>query len=156
MEPLYTMEDAERTLPLPTAGGLSRAEAGRRSSPTRHTTPGTCWVVVVTLEIEGERVIFSGDVGRPKLPISAIREALPPADYLIMESTYGDRLHKDEGLVADRLADVIATAPRRAEGRSSCRRSRWAARSNWSWFCISWPIRTAFLGFRYSSIAHWR
>src|SRR3989454_576829 len=32
---------------------------------------------------------------------------MPTADYLIMESTYGDRLHKDEGLVADRLADVI-------------------------------------------------
>jgi metallo-beta-lactamase family protein len=32
---------------------------------------------------------------------------MPKADYLIMESTYGDRLHKDEGLVADRLADVI-------------------------------------------------
>ena len=32
---------------------------------------------------------------------------MPPADYLIMESTYGDRLHKDEGLVVDKLADVI-------------------------------------------------
>jgi metallo-beta-lactamase family protein len=33
---------------------------------------------------------------------------MPPADYLVMESTYGDRLHKDEGAVIDRLADIIA------------------------------------------------
>jgi metallo-beta-lactamase family protein len=32
---------------------------------------------------------------------------MPRADFLIMESTYGDRLHKPQGLVADRLADII-------------------------------------------------
>jgi metallo-beta-lactamase family protein len=35
-------------------------------------------------------------------------EAMPPADYLIMESTYGDRLHKQLGQAADKLADVIS------------------------------------------------
>jgi metallo-beta-lactamase family protein len=32
---------------------------------------------------------------------------MPEADFLIMESTYGDRIHKDEGAVVDRLADIV-------------------------------------------------
>src|SRR5437899_890347 len=59
------------------------------------------------MEADGLRLIFSGDIGRLRLPIIRDPEAMPVADYLIMESTYGDRLHEDEGLVADRLADVI-------------------------------------------------
>ncbi len=61
----------------------------------------------IALEIEGRRLIFSGDVGRVNLPILRDPEPLQPADFLIMESTYGNRLHKDEGLVADRLAEII-------------------------------------------------
>jgi len=60
------------------------------------------------MEINGTRMIFSGDVGRANLPIIRDPEPMPPADYLIMESTYGDRIHKDEGAVIDKLADVIA------------------------------------------------
>ena len=46
------------------------------------------------LEADGVRLAFSGDVGRPGLPILRDPEQLDPADYLIMESTYGDRFHK--------------------------------------------------------------
>ena len=38
---------------------------------------------------------------------SAIRKRMPPADYLIMESTYGGRLHKDVEHVVNKLADVV-------------------------------------------------
>jgi metallo-beta-lactamase family protein len=59
--------------------------------------------------IDGRAVslIFSGDVGRPGLPIVRDPEELPPADYLIMESTYGGRLHEQQGEVIDHLADVV-------------------------------------------------
>jgi metallo-beta-lactamase family protein len=53
------------------------------------------------------RLAFSGDVGRNKLPIIPDPEPCPAADYLIMESTYGDRLHKDIGHVQEKLADVV-------------------------------------------------
>lgn len=53
------------------------------------------------------RLAFSGDVGRPGLPIIKDPDALPPADYLIMESTYGDRLHKPIVSVTAKLEDVV-------------------------------------------------
>jgi metallo-beta-lactamase family protein len=59
------------------------------------------------LESEGVRLCFSGDVGRPKLPIIPDPELCPPADYLIMESTYGGRLHGAVEHVADKLANTV-------------------------------------------------
>ena len=53
------------------------------------------------------RLAFSGDVGRVGLPITRDPDKLPPADYLIIESTYGGRLHKDPGTVANKLVNVI-------------------------------------------------
>ncbi len=59
------------------------------------------------LEADGVRLAFSGDVGRPGLPIIRDPEKLDPVDYLIMESTYGNRFHKKIEHVAERLADVV-------------------------------------------------
>jgi metallo-beta-lactamase family protein len=46
-------------------------------------------------------------VGRPNLPIIRDPEPLPEADYLILESTYGGRLHKDVGHVITKLENVV-------------------------------------------------
>ena len=54
------------------------------------------------------RVVFSGDVGRPGLPI--IRDPAPPtdaADLVIMESTYGDRDHESVAGARERMATVV-------------------------------------------------
>jgi metallo-beta-lactamase family protein len=53
------------------------------------------------------RLTFSGDVGRRNLPIIRDPETMPPADYLIMESTYGGRLHKNVDHVINKLANVV-------------------------------------------------
>jgi metallo-beta-lactamase family protein len=55
------------------------------------------------------RLAFSGDVGRPGLPIIRDPERLPPADYLIMESTYGGRKHPD---TVEALGTLEATVKR--------------------------------------------
>ncbi len=107
VQPLYTVEDAKRTLELfrPTAlhtptnvDGLTYTtfEAGHMLGST-----------AMKIETEGKSLIFSGDVGRKGLPIIRDPEVMPDADLLIMESTYGDRLHKDEGAVTDKLAGII-------------------------------------------------
>jgi len=45
----------------------------------------------------GEReVVFSGDLGRAEAPILGAPEPLGPTDYVVMESTYGNRFHSDE------------------------------------------------------------
>lgn len=56
---------------------------------------------------EGERVVFSGDLGAPHSPI--LPDLVPPerADLLILESTYGDRRHEDRTHRRERLQAAI-------------------------------------------------
>lgn len=49
----------------------------------------------IRLEYQGTSLTFSGDVGRCNDAIMYPPEALPPTDYLVLESTYGDRLHEE-------------------------------------------------------------
>jgi len=58
----------------------------------------------------GLRVAFSGDLGRNGLPIIRDPEVLPPMDYLVLEATYGNRLHKSIGLAGEELAGIIRKA----------------------------------------------
>lgn len=95
--PLYTREDAEMSLasfqvvsmhhPYQFKSGLtfSFRSAGH--------ILGACSVYV---EYLGTRTLFSGDLGRLHDPIMKAPEPPPIMDYLILESTYGDRLHSKE------------------------------------------------------------
>ena len=108
VQPLYTMEDAEKTLPLlrPVKYHTPQQVGGGfayRAFDAGHMLGSSALVA----EADGVRLIFSGDVGRVNLPIIRDPEQMPPADFLIMESTYGDRLHQPRGETADRLADII-------------------------------------------------
>src|SRR5882762_248041 len=108
IQPLYTMADTEKTLPLlrPVKYHTPQ-QVGDSFSYQAFDAGHMLGSSSLLLEVDGIRLIFSGDIGRVNLPIIRDPEAMPKADCIIMESTYGDRLHKDEGLVADRLADVI-------------------------------------------------
>ena len=105
---LYTVADVEDTLPLfrtipfdtPTdLGGVTvllvRAGHILGSASAHITTPdGT--------------LLFSGDLGRPDHPVLRARETPPGADYVLVESTYGDREHPDPvNLPHEALADAI-------------------------------------------------
>jgi metallo-beta-lactamase family protein len=61
----------------------------------------------VDLEVEGKRVLFTGDLGRRKMPIINDPVQVVEADYLIMEATYGNRRHGDYRDVDTRLAEVV-------------------------------------------------
>lgn len=108
VEPLYTMADAEATIPMfravpyhnPTPIG---PEITYEAFDAGHMLGSSS----VLLRMGETRLIFSGDIGRMNLPIIRDPEPMPPADYLIMESTYGNRLHKDVGRAVDKVADVI-------------------------------------------------
>ncbi|HLH43815.1 MAG TPA: MBL fold metallo-hydrolase [Bryobacteraceae bacterium] len=106
--PLYSLEDAERTYSLFRPAALNEckeiAEGVRyKTYDAGHMLGSTAMVI----EADGLRLGFSGDVGRPGLPIIRDPEKMGACDYLIMESTYGDRLHKQIHNVADKLADVV-------------------------------------------------
>lgn len=55
----------------------------------------------------GKKIIFSGDLGNIKTPIVKDTDVIPSADYVVIESTYGNRLHEDTGKRKDILEDII-------------------------------------------------
>ena len=106
--PLYTLDDAAHTYPLfkPVPLGDRKEVSGAlayRTFDAGHMLGSTAMIV----EADGVRLAFSGDVGRVGIPIIRDPQPLDSADYLIMESTYGDRLHAPIGHAEDRLADVV-------------------------------------------------
>ncbi len=68
----------------------------------------------VTLRIrEGKRTIhlgFTGDIGRPNRPILRDPQKMPAVDYMICESTYGDRVHDEKPKELERFLNIIKTA----------------------------------------------
>lgn len=61
---------------------------------------------IVTLKANGKTLVFSGDLGRQNDTIMKKPDTVPAADYLILESTYGNRLHSEENAM-DELGKVI-------------------------------------------------
>lgn len=72
-------------------------------------------VVVLDIEDEGHRgrLAFTGDLGRHHLPILRDPEAPTGVDWLMSESTYGDRLHDPFEKMNDALAGVVARTSER-------------------------------------------
>jgi metallo-beta-lactamase family protein len=111
--PLYTRADAERCLelfrPQPLDGhwnplpglGAELARSGHMAGST-----------FVKLDNGSRSILFSGDLGRPNDPVLRPPVHMPGADYLVVESTYGDRNHpKADHLLA--LSGVIRRTARR-------------------------------------------
>lgn len=66
-------------------------------------------IVNLTIDDNGEkkRIAFTGDIGRPHSHILCSPEPFPQCDYLICESTYGDRLHDDQMVTEDELLGIV-------------------------------------------------
>ena len=105
--PLYTEEDANRSLAL-----LNKLEFERETplhkhlKVTLHRAGHILGAAGVRLEVGGRSIRFTGDLGRAEDPVMHSPRPLEPADVLVMEATYGDRLHSETD-VAEVLADVI-------------------------------------------------
>ncbi|AQG79441.1 MBL fold metallo-hydrolase RNA specificity domain-containing protein [Spirosoma montaniterrae] len=65
--------------------------------------------ILISVVENGERksICFSGDIGRKNYPLLVDPAPVPPVDYLVCESTYGNRLHENTQTPEDALADVI-------------------------------------------------
>jgi metallo-beta-lactamase family protein len=106
--PLYTQRDAERalerlkpiifdrTISLPAGATVRMRRAGH-----------ILGAASIELDWSGTRIVFSGDLGRYDDAVMADPEPVERADYLLVESTYGDRRH-EAGNPQDALAEIIA------------------------------------------------
>lgn len=109
--PLYTEADAYAALKrfkavhyfenLELPGGVTV-----RYSPSGHIL-GSAFVEIFLPS--GEKLLMSGDIGRYETPIIRDPETIESADWLVCESTYGDRLHGDED-AKETLAGVMQEA----------------------------------------------
>ena len=64
-------------------------------------------VVEVTENGEKKRICFSGDIGRSNYPLLTDPQEVPKVDYIVCETTYGNRLHENTESPTAALADVI-------------------------------------------------
>ena len=96
--PLYTMDDVMNTIPLFDAAGYGRNVKISDGITIRYNDAGHLLGssnVLFTIKEDGvERtLLFSGDIGNVEKPLIKEPQDPPQADYIVCESTYGDRLH---------------------------------------------------------------
>jgi metallo-beta-lactamase family protein len=112
-KPLYTERDVDRTLPLLEAVDYGHPIVlGDGVKATFHDAGHILGSAMIEFQVHENgaprRLIFSGDLGQPGRPFARAPSRFTEADYLVLESTYGDRLHENHGNVERQLADVIS------------------------------------------------
>ncbi len=111
--PLYTLGDAERALErlIPLDFNTDRVLDGGATARL-HRAGHILGASIVELAWAGTRVVFSGDLGRYDDPVTVEPTAIHEADYLVVESTYGDRRH-DRADPEEALAEIVLRTVKR-------------------------------------------
>lgn len=112
VEPLYSRDDAERCMELFISVPYNRKFHIDSNIKVKFTNTGhMLGSAVASLDIleNGKltRVAYTGDIGRPENRILRPPDPFPQCDYLITESTYGDRLHPELQIAEDELLRVV-------------------------------------------------
>ena len=112
VEPLYTLTDAEEALQL-----LKTQEYGQifelcegvevRFCDAGHLLGSSCVEIWATENGVTKKLVFSGDLGNVDQPVIRDPSFVTEADYVIMESTYGDRNHQPPESYTEALAALI-------------------------------------------------
>ncbi len=114
-EPLYTQQDALDTLQLFQTVGYDRPFFPAPGIQARYREAGhILGSASVTLDIDDngtkKRLVFSGDIGRKNMPILRDPQPVDGADFIIMESTYGQRYHQSPGKARAELKQAVLDA----------------------------------------------
>ena len=113
IEPLYTVEDAENSMEVfreveydnivPIDQNISV-----RFNDAGHMLGSSIIEVWITENNETKKIVFSGDIGNNDIPLLSSPTMIESADYLVMESTYGNRLHLKNNKKASIFLDVVS------------------------------------------------
>ncbi len=111
-KPLYTLKDVERTLPLlKTVDYGGAVQINDHLSAMFHDAGHILGSAMIELRLTDNgrprRVLFSGDIGQWGRPIVRDPTVFADADFVVMESTYGNRNHEAAGDAESQLAAVI-------------------------------------------------
>lgn len=112
--PLYTAQEAEQCFPLFEEVDYDKPARLHDNLTVRYHDAGhILGSSSLELDIQNHRnrtkLIFSGDIGQWNKPLVKDPSVFGQADYVIMESTYGNRTHEAPGKIEDSLARVINT-----------------------------------------------
>ena len=110
--PAYTMEDAlgvlQNFVPCPYEKTITPAEGIRvRFVDAGHLLGSASIEVIINEDGKEKKIVFSGDIGNLNQPLIKDPVYLHDADYVVMESTYGDRSHGDRPDYVGLLSEVI-------------------------------------------------
>lgn len=114
-KPLYTMEDVEKTLPLFVEHEYDEMFTLTKGTNVTFRDAGHILGSAGALFEINEQgrpisIGFSGDIGRPHMPLMHDPNYFRHLDYLVMETTYGNRLHTPFDHVEEELARIIVEA----------------------------------------------
>ena len=105
--PFYTLADAEKTIPYFRSVEKDEWQSLSPNLKCRFRHNGhIIGSTFIELDVYGKRFVFSGDIGRPEDLLLAPPEKPEWADYLILESTYGNKLHPKNS-VSEILIELI-------------------------------------------------
>ncbi|WP_234736313.1 MBL fold metallo-hydrolase RNA specificity domain-containing protein [Tellurirhabdus bombi] len=113
LEILYEAKDVEQALkqfhPVPYNApyAINDGEATFEFTDTAHILGSAAISLQIDEEGTKKRLFFSGDIGRPNDKILRMPQAFPQADYIICESTYGDKLHEPEPDMKAHLLRIV-------------------------------------------------
>ncbi len=114
LQPLYSIADAINSLKLFVGIGYERPyQIAPGINLTFHDAGHILGSAIVALDIEDQqqkrdtRLVFSGDLGRPDRPILKDPTFIESADVLLIESTYGTRVHKPLADASKKLEQII-------------------------------------------------
>jgi metallo-beta-lactamase family protein len=117
IETLYDVEDAERVLTRFEGHPLGEYfkvchDVRARFRSAGHILGAAQIDVLVTTPQGEKRILFSGDLGRDEMPLMPAPQAAEPADLIVMESTYGNRLHPPQADTLKELGEIVEFADR--------------------------------------------
>ena len=105
--PLYTQKDAERAMRSFQSVPFAKEHQMKEGVKVIfHPAGHILGAAIVDMQIAGLRIVFSGDLGRPNSTTMLDPTPMAQADYLVVESTYGDRAHNGDD-PEEALAQVI-------------------------------------------------
>lgn len=122
IEPLYTEEDAYNVFPLFETIPYNEPFIIDKGIELTYTDVGHILgsaAVNLSIKDKGKQtnICFSGDVGRYRDMILRSPQAFPQADYIILESTYGDKLHDLQAAASDKLLNHIVDTCLKRKGK---------------------------------------
>lgn len=110
--PLYDVEDAKKSLAFIHTVSFNETFTFRDIEARFHWAGHILGAANVELKIKNRTFLFSGDIGPKNSIVHKKRSNPPAADYIIVESTYGKRLHEEENY-EKKMQDAVSVMIRR-------------------------------------------